>query len=385
MAHRTNKGNTAPASTQSGRGGLVSMSSLPTLLEANKSVEEFYELEPVEVLEVLLKEPMVNGKVDYKYVGAIKGRFIYSESGKAIDDCNYFLPINPNITTLPVVGEVVIGVFYLKNFFYTTQLNFFGSPNVNHQIGLSDGDVENVNKSEVEKEVEIGKHGVFYKPNFEIRKQLPKEGDVIIEGRYGNSIRLSSNIMGSPDETPPLPEKENSPNIILTAGHLINNEDSEQLKEENDAPIVENIDEDGSSIYLTTDQQLIFTPAIESPVETLFAPFEGKNILLDSDRIILNTKNQGSIGLFSSKNISIGAIEKVVIEAPEVKIGSDDAVEPLVLGDALKQVLTDILTIIESGLLAPTGPVVPGPGAALLATLKATGLDSILSKKNKVD
>ena len=106
-------------------------------------------------------------------------------------------------------------------------------------------------------------------------------------------------------------------------------EDKEQSVEKQ--PVEERIDTDGSSVYLTTNQKLEFTPGIESKVVT--SPYEGKNILLSSDRIIFNTKNGGDIGGLSNNNVSIGAVSEVVIESPVTKIGSSSATEPLVLGD----------------------------------------------------
>ena len=82
--------------------------------------------------------------------------------------------------------------------------------------------------------------------------------------------------------------------------------------------------------------------------------------------------------------MAITSPKEVVIEAPTTKIGSINATEPLVLGDILESKLNDILTLIETGLLAPTGPVVVGPGAGLLASLKST-LSQIKSPNNRVE
>ena len=135
---------------------------------------------------------------------------------------------------------------------------------------------------------------------------------------------------------------------------------------------------------MTTNQKLEFTPGIESKLVT--GPYEGKNILISSDRIIFNTKNGGDVGMFSNNNVSIGAVSEVVIESPVTKIGSTTASEPMVLGNALETVLNDILTLIETGLLAPTGPVQVVPGQAILQKLKsALGVPSIKSPNNLVE
>ena len=348
--------------------------------------EEFYELEPVEVLEVHLDDtketfPKQKGKnsgnPDYSYIGGIIGRFVYSEQGLKVDKCRSYKPINPSLNFVPAVGEIVIGVQYLGQYYYTTQLNVFGNPNFNTQHSISRSKVSNGNVSEDGRQVlnmkDVGpnsrKVGYYFEKAKDARKLLPHEGDVIIEGRHGNSIRIGSDI-----------KKENldSPNIILNVGQ--SKDDFPEPKQ----PVEEKIDTDGSSVYLTTNQTLEFTPGIKSKVVT--APYEGKNILLSSDRIIFNTKNGGDIGMFSHNNISIGAVKEVVIESPVTKIGSSSATEPLVLGDKLEAVLNDILTLIETGLLAPTGPVKVVPGQPILQKLKSTlGVPSIKSPKNTVE
>ena len=342
--------------------------------------EEFYELEPVEILDVHLDESKSSfpktseDKPDYAFIGGILGRFVYSEQGKTIDKCKNFKPMNPSINNLPAVGEIVIGVQYLGQYYYTTQLNVFGNPNFNSQHGISRLKRKNTLKSLFgldtpntdDKSAELG---YYLKKTKDSRKLLPHEGDVIFEGRHGNTIRIGSDIKN---------ENEDSPNIILNVGQ------SKDEFPEPKQPVEEKIDTDGSSIYLTTNQKLEFTSGIESKVVT--APYEGKNILLSSDRIIFNTKNGGDIGMFSNNNVSIGAVSEVVIESPVTKIGSSSATEPMVLGDKLEAVLNDMLTLIETGLLAPTGPVQVVAGQPILQKLKsALGIPSIKSPKNTVE
>jgi len=342
--------------------------------------EEFYELEPVEILDVHLDESKSSfpktseDKPDYAFIGGILGRFVYSEQGKTIDKCKNFKPMNPSINNLPAVGEIVIGVQYLGQYYYTTQLNVFGNPNFNSQHGISRLKRKNTLKSLFgldtpntdDKSAELG---YYLKKTKDSRKLLPHEGDVIFEGRHGNTIRIGSDIKN---------ENEDSPNIILNVGQ------SKDEFPEPKQPVEEKIDTDGSSIYLTTNQKLEFTPGIESKVVT--SPYEGKNILLSSDRIIFNTKNGGDIGILSHNNVSIGAVSEVVIESPVTKIGSSTATEPLVLGDKLEAVLNDILTLIENGLLAPTGPVKVLAGIPILKKIKSElGIPSIKSPKNRVE
>ena len=348
---------------------------LRLLKEVEDSPNEFYELEPLEVVAVHLDASKKyfpqkkDGGPDYSFLGGVKGRFVNSELGVNLDALSDFKPLNPNFQTTPVVGEIVIGVKYLGQLFFTTQLNLFGNPNFNTQHGISVGKKKDTLKSSQgiddlpnsdDKGIETGH---YFKKLDDARKLLPNEGDVIIEGRFGNSIRIGSDIKN---------ENEESPNMIFSVGHTIEGDTK--------VPIEEKIDTDGSSVYLTTNQELTFTIGAESKLVP--SPYNGKQILLNSDRIILNTKEGGDILFSSNNNVGISAVNEVVIESPTTKIGGVDATEPIVLGDTLESKLNDILTLIETGLLAPTGPVVVGPGAGLLASLKSS-LGTIKSPQNK--
>ena len=350
-------------------------STLRLMREVAEDSAEFYELEPLDVVEVHIDDskpsfPTKDGAPDYTYLGGVLGRFCISEQGLNIDRLSNYKPLNPNFQQTPVVGEIVIGVRYLGQLFFTTQLNLFGNPNFNTQHGLSRGKNKNTFESKAGVEVVNGddrgtESGYYFTRADDARRLLPNEGDIIFEGRFGNTIRIGSDIKN---------ENQDSPNIILNAGQTIEGDTK--------VPIVEKIDTDGSSIYLTTNQTLEFTPGTESQLSP--GPYEGKNILISSDRITLNTKNGGDIGILSNNNISFTSPKEVVIESPTTKIGSINATEPMVLGDTLESKLNDILTLIETGLLAPTGPVVVGPGAGLLASLKSS-LSTIKSPNNKVE
>ena len=346
------------------RGSLVTKSGIMKAIETRAGGDEFYEIEPVEVLDVWIDEgnsdfPVdKDGNKDYSLTGSILGRFVYSEQGIAKSKCSNFKPLNPNINMTPIRGEIVLGIMFFGQRYYTTTLNIFGSPNQNIKKNIST----------YRQKPEDTTPGVYFKksgndtPIFGYSRRLkPNEGDLIIEGRFQSSIRL-----GSDQKEEAFTE---SPNVIISAGHLINGDsDGEQKhdpqkenpygtgKREN--AIYEDIDKDGSSIYLTTNEELKFTPAVESEVDGSFGPFEGKNILLDSDRIIFNTKNNGSIAMMSSHNIGLSAVTEVVIETPASKLGSVDAEEPQVLGQVLVdkiQGLIDAIGLVV-GIPTPTGP-----------------------------
>tara|TARA_B100001094_G_scaffold42476_1_gene37213 strand:- start:519 stop:1712 length:1194 start_codon:yes stop_codon:yes gene_type:complete len=378
------------------QGSIVTKEMVMRAIETRVGSEEFYELEPFEVLEVFVDDTVENfpltaeGEKDYSYTGGVLGRFIYSEQNKPKPECKWFKPINPNINMTPVRGEIVIGMEYLGQWYYTHTLNCFGSPNANIRKNLSS--YRNPPNEDEPGEYFI-KSGDKY-PNLGYTRRLrPKEGELLIEGRFNNSIRLGSNQIEEATF-------EESPNIVISVGHLINGDSDnsqkyDKQKEEpyNDGtrekPIYEDIDKDGSSIYLTTNEELKFTPAVESEVGGAFAPFDGKNILLDSDRIIFNTKNEGSVAIFSSNNIALSAVTEVVIETPASKLGSVDAEEPQVLGQVLFDKLDFLIT--QLGLVAaiptptgPSGPLSSSPNWTAVTTAMAD-IKSALSTKHLID
>lgn len=367
-------------------GGLQTLNSLKKRIKEIVKDSEFYEFEPLEVLEVHLDEtkssfPLKEDQPDYSYIGGVLGRFIYSEQGISVDRCRSFKPLNPNMNSTPVVGEIVIGVKYLSDYYYISSLNLFGNPNLNAQHGVSRLKRKNTLESELgidtpnegnDKGTKIGYY-IDEGRDTDARKLLPNEGDVIIEGRFGNTIRLGSDVKN---------ENTESPNIILNVG---------QSKDEfpnTKQPIEEKVDTDGSSIYMTTNQTLEFVGGMETQLVT--GPYDGNNILISSDRILFNTKNGGDIGMFSNNNLSLGAKTEVVLESPIVKVGSTGASEPQVLGQILYDKLDALVTAIGgvTGIPTPTGPT-PGPIQAApnwsSVTSAMSAVKDALSSKHRID
>ena len=101
--------------------------------------------------------------------------------------------------------------------------------------------------------------GDYFKEKSNIKPLLPYEGDTIIEGRFGNSIRFGSTSRHS---------QLGIPNSWSSVGELgdpitiIKNGQSNQLDNKGWIHDIENITNDASSIYMTSNQRLQnFTPA----------------------------------------------------------------------------------------------------------------------------
>ena len=315
---------------------LLTYDSALTLIEELRSESKFYELEPAEDLFVYTNPfhqnfPLLSsGDPDLSFLGAVRARFIYSEQGELIDNCHDFKPLNSNIYTVPVIGELIVGVNYgaekdSESYFYISTINYDGIVSNNDRFGASVGQSRDTDFSETGFILpEPGKQGDYF-DNKGISKTIPFEGDTVIDGRFGNSIRLGSNQVNEPEEDSSL--------IHLTAGRT---------------NVVEDIDNDKSTILLADNTPLEYSQAFIPQVGN-FSDKSESEILINSNRIILNSKNNGNIGILSSGNISIGARGETVIESPDngnIKFGGEDATEPGVLGEELKKVL-DILLKAE--------------------------------------
>ena len=122
-----------------------------------------------------------------------------------------------------------------------------------------------------------------------IRNLQPFSGDVIHQGRWGQSLRFGSTVKNS---NPPNPwskdGEDGDPITILRNG---------QHEESNDPwiPQVEDINLDPSSVYLTTTQKIPIEVASKSYKSYQSAPestnlYVGDQIILNSGRLLFNSK-----------------------------------------------------------------------------------------------
>jgi hypothetical protein len=93
--------------------------------------------------------------------------------------------------------------------------------------------------------------GEYFNENLSIQPLLPFEGDTIVEGRFGNSIRLGATAKEAPDKTAYSTKgTTGDPITIIRNGQHV--EESDNGWEHT----IENINSDHSTIYLTSNQVL---------------------------------------------------------------------------------------------------------------------------------
>jgi hypothetical protein len=142
------------------------------------------------------------------------------------------------------------------------------------------------------------------------------EGDIVIEGRGGNSIRLSSTIKNSNEITKQptwLPTKTGDP-IMIISNTKPNSAITNGFR-------IEDINKDDSSIYLTSTQKIGITLA-NSSLENNVSNYTSPQIIFNSSRIILNSKVDNIImsskkDIYFSTNQSKTSVN-LIVEALEI-------------------------------------------------------------------
>jgi hypothetical protein len=226
--------------------------------------------------------------------------------------------------------------------------------------------------------------GKTFKERSNIHPILPFEGDIIYEGRWGNSIRIGSTV-------------PNTPNNWSTTGSsgdpimVIRNGQGTQ-SEEGWVPVVENINNDDSSIYLTSTQKVPLKAASTNYTSySNYTPqtpdqYAGKQVIVNSGRLVFNS-NKDHILLSSALTISFNAVKgfnfdtnaNFVIQANQIKLGSKNANEPLLLGNQTIALLNQLITNL-SGFCTICSTAVSSPAFTPIAQLNiaATQLNSSL-------
>jgi len=287
-------------------------------------------------------------------------------------------PLFPNIKHYPLLEELVI-IFWLPSenvqanssagkYYYLPPINVWSSQIQNAIPGADDipqlqkkdnslvaAGSTNVVVNTTGSNLTLGK--TFIEGNY--NPLLPFEGDIIYEGRFGNSIRLGSSINSTTPNLWSNGSIKGSPIFILRNGQGPTTKESWE-------PIVEDINSDPSSIYLTQDQPIPLV--VSSPNQASFAKstppispggYINNQIILNSGRLMFNAKLD-SILMLANKSISIstnGTVgvdgKQISLSAEKVYLGSAQGVEgvdiqSLVLGENLNLLLEKIVIFAQT-------------------------------------
>jgi hypothetical protein len=314
-------------------------------------------------------------------------------------------PLNPNLKNYPLINEIVylislpnteIGKTNVsQKLYYINIVSLWNHPHHNAYPSKANEPPPPQQKDYIQtqagstkiitdeaKQISLGK--TFYeKPN--IHPLLPFEGDVIQEGRWGNSIRLGSTVQYTPNNWSNLAQKNGDPITIIRNGQGNQTEDGW-------IPITENINNDDSSIYLTSTQTIPLSASSTNYIsyegsgyEAPSTPdkFNSKQIMLSSGRLVFNSNNDyillssaRSIDLNSKASINI-TTDKFIVQSNNIYLGNIKlATEPLMLGkkttDLLRDLINKLTPLVKALQSIETEPVVQDTPVVFKNLLKPT-------------
>jgi len=337
---------------------------------------------------------------------------------------NLAKPLFPHLKNYPLVNEVVL-IFKLPtnesianmdgatSYYYITPMSLWNHPEQNAYPNPLKGDTSDSNKSDYEQieagntrkvndessEISLnGASGGTFTENGNIHPIIAFAGDNIIEGRYGNSLRFGNTSKIEAEITNNWSEVGDSGSPIT----ILRNGQDPEIEPPGWIPTVENINNDLSSIYLTSTQQIPIdtsaynTDAFTEPPE---APdqYIKNQVILNSGRLLFNT-NTDSIIISSKKNVSINADKEIGISgednvtllSAEVNLGDLNANQALVLGDdfmtqfeILLQNLNNLTQVLQGTRIWPGGSPAPDPSIPPIASTVQSSIQKILNVVKK--
>ena len=347
-------------------------------------------LEPVRVLAVILDDKeypeLFKQHGEWASIGGIVFEFVKDPTkDKNLLNKQFALPLYSNIKHMPVEHEIVLviqssdsGILDNLNsfsYYYLPPTNVWSNSHHNavpDQIfavpGEGDGlpdksrsDYQLVGNKVVRQigdgSTEIFKPGDPFVEYPYIPTLTPYPGDLILEGRWGNSLRFSStNSKYGLDRNWGNYLSTNPPITILRNGRKPNFTGEPAVWE----TISEDINKDFSSLYLTSEQKIPLKAAAfrTTSFETSQAPeaipeYRKPQVLLSSGRLVLNA-TQDSILNCANKTFTVTSndsinlqTKKTVIESQDILLGSKEANERAIKGDAFVKELLSFLNTMK--------------------------------------
>jgi len=378
-------------------------------------------LVPARVLAVILDDttyPDLFKKYgEWASIGGVVFEFQQTPTpNKALTEQQFALPLMPNLKNYPVTNEIVPILISSDTdinenttsfkYYYLPPTNIWSS---NHHNAIPDEiyTTEGLQPAQKKDYIQVGQGSVRrvsdgsteiqfdngFQERSNIRPLAPFAGDVIVEGRWGNSIRVGSTNSSGLSNTWSSTGQEGDPILILRNGQY---EDSQPAW----VNISEDINKDGASMYLTSTQKINLTPAranYQSYPTSTQAPGEyTKNqIILNSGRIVLNSSSDHLL-LSANKSINFNAVENIVadsagqvtLKGSKVNLGGENATEPVLRGNQTALLLTDLLTNLSAFMTimqtVPTPGLEPVKAAAAQMIPKLTQLITDINTPGKI-
>jgi hypothetical protein len=280
------------------------------------------------------------------------------------------LPLHTNIKQFPLLNEIVVLVqgpssdiqtnVTTRDMYYTSVVNLWGS---SHHNALPE---PNVDLSTI-----LGKD---VKELSDINPLYPFPGDIIVEGRQGQSIRLGGNM--SIENKLVSVSNNGKPFILISNGQKQTNNGIDY--------IVEDINKDPNSFYLLSDHKTGLRPANNKRDSYDVVPlradrYVGNQVIVNGGRLFFNAKEDSafisareSIGL-NARTVNLDATDYFCVDSKKIYLGkkarTSSGNEPVVLGTQLQNWLETLLDTLENvGSAMSTATAVSGGPVTDLVT-----------------
>ena len=335
---------------------------------------EFYELVEARVLKIyqlesdldIIDKPNGEQTRDWKKLGTIDAVMIHNgETVRGIQ------PLCSHFNCKPLKDERVILSEYSGRYYYSFPLASLGRVDHNREFKHK------------------GEDQVFPALTFLNRPLVSGPGDTTIQGRFGNYINLGGDVDNN--------GKPAYSSVVIGNNQSADSVQNSLKRNDHNFPHIHNVNSIGSSITLRSS---INEPTLELSYDDKTPKFmKGDTIFLNSDEIVLNTKEDGIV-FSSGDDMSIGAIDDINITSlnGDIRIGTPDpatTTQPVVRGDDLVDLLRDLFSDLYTflGILEDESPGISELRAASddfsirnkLNNLQENYFSKILSKKVKVD
>jgi hypothetical protein len=302
-----------------------------------------------------------------------------------LNSCKIARPLNPQYQYYPLIGELITLEDYpspssqiqstTSRKYYSGVVNLWSNQQQNSQPANDDASL-----------------GLTFVENPQIKPLLSFEGDHIIQGRQGAALRFGSTtkLYNNLNEWSTI-GNDDSPITILSNGFAY---------QPGELFHVEKINQDLSSIYLTSTQQLPLQTDKNGVLNNLTNPLNasdyfGAQAIINSDRVVINSKKD-EVMLFAKTNVEINtknvinlnADERVHLNANAVFLGpynKDNIPQPVLLGNDTVELIIQLNKTLTrlAGYLSSTVSTAEGTP---IVNLQAAGKDLMgdIRKLNKL-
>lgn len=278
-------------------------------------------------------------------------------------------------TRIPLIGEMVtvisapvndwstsetkgLGFMYFSALNATDDLVLHSLPRLWRRKGLAPGSNPGERKSDREEP------GYSFPKNPEKTDPVqPFEGDVIINGRFGHSLRFGSTVKGDLSIYSKKPTWDGSKNgDPISIWRVAKSSGGGSLKYG-----IEDIEKDDSTIVLTSNQKLKnFKAGFDKNLDAKkLAQFEGKSqIAINSNRVVLNANKDMLLLIGKEKAVLTG--KKVLFQSEKYKVDLDE------LMDFLKKWLGEFSKLCSGTAMysSPSGPTGPSTNVSQVIQLE---------------